>query len=194
MAGVIYQRACQWFADGSESESVALAGVNAAAAVQPNTLLLLRLAMDVGTAMTLSSPRIQICDQQTGTYVDLGNLGVSGGDGGTTPGGLIHDIACTNRLADNGNWQAGGKTTTLANGAVNNVTINGGSFINYLFAIQVGDIPGATRYFRLTHGGTLISYIHVAQLSVDTPLQKLSHTLLSGGLLSPLVRSLKGSL
>ena len=78
----------------------------------------------MGTTVTLTSPRIQVCDQQTGTYVDLGNLGISGGDGGTTPGGLIHDIACTNRLAGNGTWQAGGKTTTLANGAVNTVTIN----------------------------------------------------------------------
>ena len=119
---------------------------------------------------------------------------MSGFNGGTTPGGLLHNIACTNRLAGSGTWQAGGNTTTLANGTVNNVTINANSFINYLFAIQIGNIPGVTRHFKLAHSGTAITFTNIGQLTVAAAPRKLSNTLLSGGLLSPLVSSLGGSL
>jgi hypothetical protein len=193
MPGNANQRAYQWFADGTEDGSVSLATANNAPTVMPNTLVLLRLAVDAATAVSLTSPRIQVCDQLSGTYVDLGNLGVNGWDGSTTPGGLLHNVACTNRLAGTGNWQAGGNTTTASNGAVNNVSIGTNSFINYLFAIQIGNIPGVTRYLRLTQSGGPISYVNVARLTVEAMLPKLANTLLSGGLLSPLVNSLGGS-
>ena len=195
MSAGIFQRAFQWFADGTEAGSAQLASANVAPIVNPNSLVLLRLAIDVpGSSASLVSPKIQVCDQLNGTYADLGNYGVTGYNGSTTPGGLLNNIACTNRLTGNGTWQAGGNTTTLASGAVNGMTINPNSFINFLFAIQIGSIAGATRYFRLYHSGTAITFTYVGQIAVGSAPRKLSNTLLSGGLLSPLVNSLGGSL
>ena len=188
MSAGIYRRAFQWFADGTEAGSVPLASANIAPAVAPNSLVLLRLAIDApGGSASVVSPKIQVCDQSSGTYVDLGSFGVNGFSGGTTPGGLLNNIACTNRLAGNGTWQAGGNTTTVANGTVNNVTINSVYFINYLFAIQIGNIPGGMRFFKLAHSGSAITFTSIGQITVAAALPKLSNTLLSGGLLSPLV-------
>lgn len=195
MSAGLYQFAFQWFADGTEAGSVALAAANVAPTVNPNSLVLLRLAINTpSSSVSINSPKIQVSDQLNGTYSDLGNYGVSGLSGGTTPGGLLHNIACTNRLAGGGAWQAGGNTTTLATGAANNVTINATSFINYLFAIQIGNIPGVSRYFKLAHSGGSITYTNIGQITVAAAPRKLSNTLLSGGLLSPLTISLGGSL
>jgi hypothetical protein len=165
MVAYLTQRAFQWFADGTEAGSVAVANANVAPTVQANTLVLLRLAVDAQTGCTVIL-KIRVSDQLAGPYLDLGNLGVSGYGGQTTPGGLLHDIACTNRLSASGTWSNIGRTTTLDNGQRASAAFATGTGTNFVFSLQIGSIAGV-RYFRVVDvNGTTLGYTQTASIAI----------------------------